>query len=204
MAEPRDIYLLGISCNIHESSAVLVKNGELIAAVEEERFSRKKHDRRFPELAIGYCLREAGISMREVSHAGFYWQPWKGLLKRLWWLVRYFPASLQMFERGKNLAWLGRHVVTAPRGSAQTVAPRIPWPVLLRRASPGPCRQRIPRIAVRLGGDSDRRPVWRGLHDAHRPRARPSLPADQAILLAPFARYPVRSTHAFSRVRGQR
>src|SRR4029450_3413379 len=122
MAESRDIYLLGISCNIHESSAVLVKNGELVAAVEEERFSRKKHDRRFPELAIAYCLREAGISMRDVSYAGFYWQPWKGLLKRLWWLVRYFPASLQMFEGGKN--W---------RGSVGTLLRHLAVPVNLRR-----------------------------------------------------------------------
>ena len=105
MAESRDIYLLGISCNIHESSAALVKNGMLIAAAEEERFTRKKHDSRFPVLAIAYCLREAGISMRELSYAGFYWQPWRGLLKRLWWLVRYFPASLRTFQGGKP--WRG-------------------------------------------------------------------------------------------------
>jgi carbamoyltransferase len=105
MAESRDIYLLGISCNIHESSAALVKNGMLIAAAEEERFTRKKHDSRFPVLAIAYCLREAGISMQELSYAGFYWQPWRGLLKRLWWLVRYFPASLQTFHGGKP--WRG-------------------------------------------------------------------------------------------------
>jgi len=105
MAESSDIYLLGICCNIHESSAALVKNGLLVAAAEEERFTRTKHDNRFPASAIDYCLREAGISLRDVSHAGFYWQPWKGLLKRLWWLVRYFPASLQTFQGGK--AWRG-------------------------------------------------------------------------------------------------
>jgi carbamoyltransferase len=105
VAGAKDVYLLGISCNIHESSAALVKNGVLIAAAEEERFTRKKHDSRFPTEAIAYCLREAGISMRELSYAGFYWQPWKGLLKRLWWLVRYFPASLQTFYGGKR--WRG-------------------------------------------------------------------------------------------------
>jgi carbamoyltransferase len=105
MTDSRHIYLLGISCNIHESSAVLVKDGMLIAAAEEERFTRKKHDSRFPTLSIEYCLREAGISMRDLSCAGFYWQPWKGLLKRLWWLVRYFPASLQTFRGGKH--WRG-------------------------------------------------------------------------------------------------
>ena len=74
------VYLLGITCNIHESSAAIVRNGVLVAAAEEERFTRRKHDNRFPAQAIAYCLREAGISMREVSYAGFYWQPWKGLL----------------------------------------------------------------------------------------------------------------------------
>jgi carbamoyltransferase len=122
MTEPRYIYLLGISCNIHESSAALVKEGILIAAAEEERFTRTKHDSRFPALAIAYCLREAGISMRDLSYAGFYWQPWKGLLKRLWWLIRYFPASLQTFRGGKQ--W---------RGSVGTLLSHLAVPVRLWR-----------------------------------------------------------------------
>jgi carbamoyltransferase len=117
-----DIYLLGICCNIHESSAALVKNGVLVAAAEEERFTRTKHDNRFPTHAIGYCLREAGITMREVSHAGFYWQPWKGVRKRLWWLVRYFPASLATLRGGKT--W---------RGSILTIVSHLAVPFRLRR-----------------------------------------------------------------------
>lgn len=122
MAPATDVYLLGICCNIHESSAALVKNGVLIAAAEEERFSRRKHDNRFPGQAIAYCLREAGISMREVAYAGFYWQPWKGVVKRLWWLVRYFPRSLQTFHGGKR--W---------RGSAGTLLKHLAVPLRLRR-----------------------------------------------------------------------
>ena len=57
MADVGDVYLLGITCNIHESSAALVKNGVLIAAVEEERFTRRRHDSRFPEQAIVIYLR---------------------------------------------------------------------------------------------------------------------------------------------------
>jgi carbamoyltransferase len=117
-----DTYLLGLTCNIHESSAALVKNGTLIAAAEEERFTRRKHDSRFPAHAIEYCLREAGISMRELSYAGFYWQPWKGLLKRLWWLVRYFPASLQTLQSGKR--W---------RGSVGTLLQHLAVPLRLWR-----------------------------------------------------------------------
>jgi len=116
------VYLLGITCNIHESSAAIVRDGVLVAAAEEERFTRRKHDNRFPAQAIAYCLREAGISMRDVSYAGFYWQPWKGLLKRLWWLARYFPASLQTFRGGKR--W---------RGSVATLIQHLAVPVRLWR-----------------------------------------------------------------------
>jgi carbamoyltransferase len=121
--ESRPVYLLGITCNVHESSAALVKDGQLIAAAEEERFTRTKHDNRFPVEAIAYCLRQAGISIRDVSYAGFYWQPWKGLLKRLWWLVRYFPASLQTFQGGKR--W---------RGSVFTLLSHLAVPVKLWRS----------------------------------------------------------------------
>jgi carbamoyltransferase len=116
------VYILGITCNIHESSAAIVRDGVLVAAAEEERFTRRKHDNRFPVQAIAYCLREAGISMRDVSYAGFYWQPWKGLLKRLWWLARYFPASLQTFRGGKH--W---------RGSVATLIQHLAVPVRLWR-----------------------------------------------------------------------
>jgi carbamoyltransferase len=119
---PSPVYILGITCNIHESSAAIVRDGVLVAAAEEERFTRRKHDNRFPVQAIAYCLREAGMSMGEVSYAGFYWQPWKGLLKRLWWLVRYFPASLQTFRGGKR--W---------RGSVATLIQHLTVPVRLWR-----------------------------------------------------------------------
>jgi carbamoyltransferase len=116
------VYLLGITCNIHESSAAIIRDGVLVAAAEEERFTRRKHDSRFPSRSIEYCLRQAGISMRDVSHAGFYWQPWKGVLKRVWWLVRYFPRSLQTFRGGKR--W---------RGSVLTLLKHLAVPVRLWR-----------------------------------------------------------------------
>jgi carbamoyltransferase len=116
------VYLLGITCNIHESSAAIIRDGVLVAAAEEERFTRRKHDSRFPSRAIAYCLREAGISMGDVSHAGFYWQPWKGVLKRVWWLVRYFPASLQTLRGGKR--W---------RGSVVTLLKHVAVPFRLWR-----------------------------------------------------------------------
>lgn len=67
--------VLGISCYYHDSGAALVVDGQLIAAAEEERFNRKKHYSDFPSLAIEYCLKEAGITIDQVDHIGFYEKP---------------------------------------------------------------------------------------------------------------------------------
>lgn len=69
------MYILGISAFYHDSAAVLLKNGKIIAAAQEERFSRKKHDPGFPERAISYCLAEAGIAIGEISVLAFYDKP---------------------------------------------------------------------------------------------------------------------------------
>lgn len=63
--------ILGISVYYHDSAAALVINGEIIAAAQEERFTRKKHDARFPAKAIGYCLNQAKIHLREVDRIFF-------------------------------------------------------------------------------------------------------------------------------------
>ena len=69
------LYVLGISCYYHDAGVALVRDGELVAAAEEERFNRKKHDSGFPEQAVAYCLREAGITIDQVDHIGFYEKP---------------------------------------------------------------------------------------------------------------------------------
>lgn len=66
------MFTLGISCYYHDSAAALLKNGEVIAAVEEERFSRKKFDDGFPKMAIDYCLNEAGITPSQLDAVAFY------------------------------------------------------------------------------------------------------------------------------------
>jgi carbamoyltransferase len=68
-------YILGISSGFHDSAACLVRDGELIAAAQEERFSRIKHDNRYPEQAIAYCLKEAGVGAKELASVAFYEQP---------------------------------------------------------------------------------------------------------------------------------
>lgn len=69
------VYVLGISCYYHDSGAALLRDGELVAAAEEERFNRQKHYSDFPSLAIEYCLSEAGITIEDVDHIAFYEKP---------------------------------------------------------------------------------------------------------------------------------
>lgn len=69
------MYILGLT-TLGDSAASLIKDGELIAAAEEERFSRRKHHSGFPFKAIQYCLDDAGITLKDVAHVGHYWKPW--------------------------------------------------------------------------------------------------------------------------------
>ena len=69
------MYTLGISCYYHDSAASLLKDGKVLAAVEEERFSRKKFDDGFPKMAINWCLKEAGIGSENIDSIAFYDKP---------------------------------------------------------------------------------------------------------------------------------
>lgn len=69
------MYILGLT-TLGDSAASLIKDGELVAAVEEERFSRVKHHSGFPYRAIEFCLEQAGVTLKDVAHVGHYWKPW--------------------------------------------------------------------------------------------------------------------------------
>ena len=69
------MYILGLT-TLGDSAATLIKDGKIIAAAEEERFSRKKHHSGFPYKAIQFCLDNAGIELKDVAHVGHYWKPW--------------------------------------------------------------------------------------------------------------------------------
>ncbi len=90
-------YILGISAYYHDSAACLLKDGEIIAAAQEERFSRKKHDSRFPVHAIQYCLGEAGISIDDVLHIVFYDKPLVKFERLLETYLAYAPKGLFSF-----------------------------------------------------------------------------------------------------------
>ena len=67
--------ILGISCYFHDASAALLSDGKLIAAAEEERFTRKKHDYEFPQNAIDFCLNASGISAADLDYVAFFEKP---------------------------------------------------------------------------------------------------------------------------------
>lgn len=91
------MYVLGISCYYHDASAALLKDGEVVAAAEEERFTRKKHDTSFPTNAIKYCLASQKILMRDVNYVGFYEKPLLKFERALFQHIEKYPFSVKTF-----------------------------------------------------------------------------------------------------------
>lgn len=99
------MYILGISAFYHDSAAALIKDGELVAAAMEERFSRKKHDNGFPELAANFCLEQAQISADELEYVVFYEKPLLKFERILQTALNTFPRSSGMW-REAMMSWL--------------------------------------------------------------------------------------------------
>ncbi|ABM72915.1 Carbamoyltransferase [Prochlorococcus marinus str. MIT 9515] len=97
-------YILGLSCYYHDSAAALIKDGEIIAAAQEERFSRKKHDSSFPKNAIYYCLKSQGITLSDIKE------------------IVYYEKPLLTFER-----LLETYLGAAPRGGRSFIAAMQVW-----------------------------------------------------------------------------
>ena len=89
--------ILGISAYYHDSAAALIDDGRVLAAVQEERFSRRKHDARFPAGAVDYCLREAGVGLRDVDQIVFYDKPLIKFERLLETYLSYAPGGLRSF-----------------------------------------------------------------------------------------------------------
>ncbi|MFC1623894.1 carbamoyltransferase [Candidatus Omnitrophota bacterium] len=98
-------YILGISCFYHDSASALIKDGEIIAASQEERFTRKKHDFNFPENAIKYCLEEGGIKAKDLSFIAFYDKPLLKFERILLTYLSYAPTGFRSFYKAIPL-WL--------------------------------------------------------------------------------------------------
>jgi carbamoyltransferase len=101
------MYILGISCFYHDSAACLIRDGNILAAAQEERFTRKKHDPRFPKNAIKYCLYEASIAIQDLNYAVFYDKPFLTFERILMSYLTVAPKGLRSWLEAMPL-WLGQ------------------------------------------------------------------------------------------------
>jgi len=104
--------ILGISAFYHDSAACLLRDGDLVAAAQEERFSRKKHDHRFPAQAVRYCLEEAGLESSDLDYVAFYDKPWLKFERLLDTYLAFAPQGLPSFLKAmplwlKQKLWMG-------------------------------------------------------------------------------------------------
>ncbi|MCU0513978.1 MAG: carbamoyltransferase [Anaerolineae bacterium] len=99
------MYILGISAFYHDSAAALIKDGEIVAAAMEERFSRKKHDNGFPQHAVEFCLRQAGISEDDLDYVVFYEKPLLKFERIILSTLNTFPRSWEVWKEAM-VSWL--------------------------------------------------------------------------------------------------
>ena len=91
--------VLGLSAFYHDSAAALVRDGEIIAAAQEERFTRKKNDANFPKYAAEYCLREAGVTLDDIDAVAFYDKPLLTFDRLLETYLAYAPLGFKSFAK---------------------------------------------------------------------------------------------------------
>ena len=153
--------VLGISSFYHDSAAALVVDGEIVAAAQEERFTRKKHDPGFPTNAIAYCLREAGLTVNHVDYVGFYDKPFLKFERLLETYVAYAPAGFRSFVLAMS-RWLNQKLFV-----------------------PREITRGLTDTAAMSGGSSERshRYVFTEHHESHAASAFFPSPFDEAAIL---------------------
>jgi len=102
-------YILGISAYYHDSAACILRNGEIIAAAQEERFTRKKHDQNFPSNAITYCLAEANINSKDLDIVAFYDKPFLKFERILETYLAFSPRGISSFLKAIPL-WIKKKI----------------------------------------------------------------------------------------------
>src|SRR5512137_2891818 len=97
--------ILGISAFYHDSAAAVVREGQIVAAAQEERFTRIKHDHTFPKHAVDYCLREAGLTPERLDYVVFYDKPFLKFDRLMETYLAYAPRGFRSFMMAMPL-WL--------------------------------------------------------------------------------------------------
>ena len=120
--------ILGISAFYHDSAAALIEDGLIVAAAQEERFSRRKHDARFPRAAIAYCLEAAGVGLGEVDYVAFYDKPFLKFERLLESYLAFAPRGFSSFRMAIPL-WLKEKLFQKNllRRELQAYAPDFDW-----------------------------------------------------------------------------
>ena len=120
------MYVLGISAFYHDAAAALIRDGEIIAAAQEERFTRKKHDADFPHEALDFCLMHAGISLEKIDFVAFYDKPFLKFERLLETYLAFAPRGFKFFQDSNPDLVTGKIVL---KGSAPpNTAARLSWP----------------------------------------------------------------------------
>ncbi len=113
--------ILGLSAYFHDSAACLIEDGEVVAAAQEERFSRKKHDERFPRHAVEFCLKQAGVTMQQVDHVAYYEKPFLKFERILETHLAFAPKGLKSFMMAMP-TWLSQKLWLP-----QVIADELGW-----------------------------------------------------------------------------
>jgi len=120
--------ILGLSAFYHDSAAALVEDGRIVAAAQEERFTRKKHDSGFPHRAIEYCLGEAGVALEEVDYVAFYDKPFLKFERLLETYLAFAPRGFPSFVKAMPL-WLKEKLFQKKllKDELKAQAPEFDW-----------------------------------------------------------------------------
>src|SRR5712664_4525059 len=120
--------VLGLSAFYHDSAAALIEDGNIVAAAQEERFTRKKHDSAFPTNAVDFCLDRAGIKMADVDYVAFYDKPFLKFERLLETYLAFAPRGFQSFRMAMPL-WLKEKLFqkTLLRDEMKTWQPDFDW-----------------------------------------------------------------------------
>ena len=193
--------ILGISAFYHDSAAALVVDGRIVAAAQEERFTRIKHDPAFPARAVAYCLREAGLSPDDLDYVGVLRQAADQVRAAARDLPGLRPGRVPQLPPGHAALAQGQaaHAPDDPPGPGRL----DPRPAGLHRPPREPRRQRVLPLALRRGRDPDPRRRRRVDHGGLRRRRGQPHPADRARRVPPLAGPALLGVHLLLRLQGQ-
>jgi len=120
--------IVGLSAYYHDSAAALLVDGNIVAAAQEERFTRRKHDAGFPTHALAYCLAEAGLRLENIDYVAFYDKPFLKFERLLETYVAFAPRGLRSFQKSMPV-WIKEKLFQKDllRAELERIAPAVDW-----------------------------------------------------------------------------